>query len=320
MVELSARRPGFPPSQTYHLGPFRLNAPLPLPLLAADEAASDADPVVRLAAAAHGRLQDARFATSALVVDRSGRARIDMAGVAGIEIRDGREIAVTPAPGLAERDIAAQLMAGPLAALCCQRGFVPFRFAVLDIGGAAVVLAGAAGVGKSTLALALADHGARLVSDDLSMVSFHRDATGRPGAVAWPGTRRIAVWGDIPAEVAPARAAEPIRDDISRHFIDVPGSGPQPLPVRAVVLLRVGAAGGSVLRMGRAAAMARLLDLVTDRAPIRRLGADGALLTTVGGLCRAAPTFRLERGTDLSALPELAAQVLAIAEDAGRND
>ena len=297
--------------RAYHLGPLRLHAPLPLPLLAADPAADPAaDALVRVAARSSLPEEGERFRTSALSIDADGRAWMDMAGRARIGIGGGREIGVAPAPGLSEADVAALLLAGPLAVLLCQRGLVPFRFSVVEVGGVAIVLAGVAGVGKSTLALALAARGARLVSDDLSVLSFS-DGAAQP--VAWPGTRRIAVWGDISAAVAPGRPARPIRDGLARHFVDIPGSAAAPLPVRAVVLLRLGAGAIASARMQPAEAVARILDRVTERAPIRRLGAEGPLLDTVGRLCRAVPVHHLQRTADLSALPALADRVLALA-------
>lgn len=316
MSDAAAARPGAGPPRAYHLGPMRLQAPLPLPLLAAS-AAAEADAIVRVAAASPIAPHGDWVRTSALSIEPDGGARMDMAGTARIEVRGGCDITITPTPGLTDADAAALLMAGPLAALCWQRGLVPFRFAVVAVGGAAVVLAGVAGVGKSTLALALAARGARLVSDDLSIVSFPDVAVGSPRAVAWPGIRRIAVWGDIPAAVAPDTVASPIRDGISRWFVDVAGGAPHPLPIRAMVLLRVGAQGTqSCWRMGPADAAARLLDAATQRAPVRRLGGDRVLLATVARLCRAVPTYRLERPAQLSALPALADRVLAIAGEA----
>ena len=66
-------------------------------------------------------------------------------------------------------------------------------------------------------------------------------------------------------------------------------------------------------RMQPAEAVARILDRVTERAQIRRLGAEGPLLDTVGRLCRAVPVHHLQRTADLSALPALADRVLALA-------
>ena len=122
--------------RAYHLGPLRLHAPLPLPLLAADPAADPAaDALVRVAARSSLPEEGERFRTSALSIDADGRAWIDMAGRARIGIGGGREIGVARAPGLGEADVAALLLAGPLAVLLCQRGLVPFRFSVVEVGG-----------------------------------------------------------------------------------------------------------------------------------------------------------------------------------------
>jgi hypothetical protein len=57
------------------------------------------------------------------------------------------------------------------------RGLLPFHASTVAIDGRAVLIAGPAGTGKSTLAAALTGQGARWLADDLSAVS--RDAAGR---------------------------------------------------------------------------------------------------------------------------------------------
>ncbi|MDB5705510.1 MAG: hypothetical protein JWN66_2626 [Sphingomonas bacterium] len=57
-------------------------------------------------------------------------------------------------------------------------GLLPIHGSAVEIGGRAVLLCGASGMGKSSFAAALIGHGARLIADDLTALSF--DAAGAP--------------------------------------------------------------------------------------------------------------------------------------------
>jgi hypothetical protein len=76
------------------------------------------------------------------------------------------------------------------------RGLLPFHASTVAIDGRAVLIAGTAGVGKSTLAAALMGQGARWLADDLSAVS--RDAAGRfhahPGRTAARLHASVCTW------------------------------------------------------------------------------------------------------------------------------
>lgn len=76
------------------------------------------------------------------------------------------------------------------------RGLLPFHASTVAIDGRAVLIAGAAGAGKSTLAAALTSQGARWLADDLSAVS--RDAAGRfhahPGRTAARLHASVCTW------------------------------------------------------------------------------------------------------------------------------
>ena len=69
------------------------------------------------------------------------------------------------------------------------RGAVPLHGSAVEIAGHGVLLLGRGGAGKSTLAACLIEHGARLISDDLSVLSG-KDDRGAPALFAGrPGIR-----------------------------------------------------------------------------------------------------------------------------------
>jgi hypothetical protein len=76
------------------------------------------------------------------------------------------------------------------------RGLLPFHASTVAVDGRAVLIVGAAGTGKSTLAAALRTQGARWLADDLSAVS--RDAAGRfhahPGRTAARLHAAVCTW------------------------------------------------------------------------------------------------------------------------------
>jgi len=76
------------------------------------------------------------------------------------------------------------------------RGLLPFHASTVAIDGRAVLIAGTAGVGKSTLAAALTGQGARWLADDLSAIS--QDAAGRfhahPGRTAARLHAAVCTW------------------------------------------------------------------------------------------------------------------------------
>jgi len=125
------------------------------------------------------------------------------------------------------------------------------------IGGRAVLISGASGRGKSDLALRLIDRGARLVSDDYTIV---RPATGRllasaPTRIAGKmeirgvGIVDMAAVGDMPVcllvdlDLAPERLPEPASRSIAD--IEIPVIGLAALEASATIkvesaLLRFG--------------------------------------------------------------------------------
>lgn len=74
------------------------------------------------------------------------------------------------------------------------RGLIPLHATAVEIGGRAVLIAGPPAAGKSTLAAGLIDRGARLISDDLSVISSAADGgrifvhRGRPSMRLHPDT------------------------------------------------------------------------------------------------------------------------------------
>ncbi|MFC4810029.1 aldolase [Paenibacillus sp. GCM10023250] len=99
--------------------------------------------------------------------------RIEGTGI--YRVRDGREIAVTPAEGASETAVRLYLLGTCMGALLFQRQLLPLHGSAVVIGGKAYAFVGDSGAGKSTLAAALLQRGYPLLTDDVVAVTLTRD-------------------------------------------------------------------------------------------------------------------------------------------------
>ena len=170
-----------------------------------------------------------------------------------------------------------------LVAFC---GLIPIHGSAVEFEGAATLLCGPAGTGKSTSAARLIAKGARLISDDLTIL--HPDPSGGPPRL-FAGRRAMRLFESTAAALAPSvvwrepsQAAEgklavfppqvDSRDSIPLRTVIVLGSpaGPVPGPrqaglladqlFRPVLLRRV---PGHAFRVARLAILARQLEIRT---------------------------------------------------------
>jgi hypothetical protein len=151
-------------------------------------------------------LLSARLGDGGLVADRS-RALVELPDVAVFGIEDGRRVVVDAAKDVST-DVLDAWLGGLVAAIVlAQRGSFALHANLVDVGGAAVAVAGARGAGKTTTSLVLERRGARLLADDVLSLESAGGAvtyrtTGRPLRV----TPEIAAALEV--EVARAGPAE----------------------------------------------------------------------------------------------------------------
>jgi hypothetical protein len=79
----------------------------------------------------------------------------------------GTAITIDPVPGSTEAAVRLYLLGSALGAIVHQRGLFPLHANAIVLHGRAIAVAGAPGVGKSTLAAWFYDHGDTLLSDDV---------------------------------------------------------------------------------------------------------------------------------------------------------
>jgi hypothetical protein len=97
---------------------------------------------------------------------------LKISGLAKYLVLGGREIIVEPAPGIPREDVRLFLLGSAFGALFYQRGLLPLHGCAIEVNQGAAVFLGVPGSGKSTLAGALHQQGYRVLTDDVSVLSF----------------------------------------------------------------------------------------------------------------------------------------------------
>ena len=174
-----------------------------------------------------------------------------------------------------------------------------------DRGG--VLIAGASGSGKTTVALAALVHGLGYVADDYVLL----DSAAEPTAVSLYGTAKldgghVRRFGTLAAAVRfppPAAAGEKAVLDVAGAM---PGSLRASLPVCAVVVPRIRGGRTRLVRVRPAEALLALGPSTVLQMPFD----GGAALAALAAVVRAVPCFALEVGDDAAELARAVDQVL----------
>lgn len=168
--------------------------------------------------------------------------------------------------------------------------------AAVTSGDATIVLCGAAGSGKSTMAAALASQGFQVLSDDGVLVS-----AGRPARIvgAYPGLR---LWPRS-ADVLGVTGATPMDDGSGKLRVEAEGATGEKRIDRIYVLGR-----GDTLAVTRLTGHAAVLGLVTHafRSDLGDSAALARQLTRMQGLATLVSVWNFQVPTDLPAVLDAA--------------
>lgn len=118
----------------------------------------------------------------------------DWDGFGRYEIRNGREISVAPREHANQDVTRIPLYNVALAAVLQQKNLLVLHGSAIEINGKAFILLGNKGHGKSSLTVALLKRGHRLLSDDVTAVSFRDTIQVLPGipiVKLWPDTMKF---------------------------------------------------------------------------------------------------------------------------------
>lgn len=297
----------------YALFGWRVRSGLPLPELVPWRGC-DRAPDIEIGFGAVPPLAGTVHQHSPAVELGEGQVRLVIPGIAAYRIDGAREVTIEPFADPGAADIRVFLFGTVLAVLCYRHGLLPLHAAMVEIDGGAILIAGNSGLGKSTLAAALAARGLRLLSDDLCAFDV------RPGSAPQilPPFPRLRLWADSAAALGIAtEGAERSPAPMEKYHLAVPSFRPDPLPPRLIVLLRrAGHAGETGLRPIAPAHAMRRFDLVHRRRIGIALGHQPLIFTRMAALAKAVPIVELSRLDDLRGLDALAEAVVEAARRA----
>jgi hypothetical protein len=201
------------------------------------------------------------------------------------------------------------------------RGELPLHCAGVEIGGRQVAVMATSGAGKTTLLWHLLDHGARLVCDDVLVLT--RGGQGSGDGVRGPlcGTPTVGMPAKLPEDAIRERgldwgAARRVLPDEDDWWVPVPDElqAREPLPVSALFVLQPytdpqpPAAGGAFLLRG-GEAIRVLCDNTQGLWAVQSLVDGRRLMGMYDDLLRQAPLFALRYRRQREIIPELARAV-----------
>lgn len=119
-------------------------------------------------------------------------ARFSILQVGRFHVRDGKEIIVSPAPGMQGRLLKNWILGTAFGLLLYQRGILILHGSAVALKGEAALILGAKGWGKSTLSVALCRDGFSFLTDDLAAIRWRQ---GHPPLIM-PGPPETKLWPD----------------------------------------------------------------------------------------------------------------------------
>jgi hypothetical protein len=243
-----------------------------------------------------------REQTSSWKVDRTD-ARFWFHGVAGFRIKTGRQIIISPEPGIDNSLLRMYVEGMMMATLLYQRGYFVLHSSVVSVNGSAVAFLGHIGAGKSSTAAALHGRGHAVVADDNAAI----DLTAGQLAVtpAFPYLKVFPAIAD-----ALGFADESLRQMHSSQPKSVrpfPDAFPvEPVPLSRIYVLTREPIG----KIERLSSSEAVIELILNSVPTRWKQPGGAAhLQACASLASRVPVYRIRTFDTLPEIPELAARI-----------
>ncbi|NYZ16452.1 hypothetical protein HL658_28245 [Azospirillum sp. RWY-5-1] len=275
------------PIHDHTLCGWRVASSLPLPDLLPWTGDDRAPDLIVNVGAVPERLDDPTIDLPLLQIDANGTCRFAMPGVATYLIDPtGHRVIVEPVLPADAPDIRVFLLGTVFGILCYRRGLLPLHASCVRVGGGAVALAGASGIGKSTLAASLLRRGHMILADDVTVI----DTSDPAGPRVLPGFPRLKLWRDAMdrLQLSPA-GLERTRSELAKFHVPVAeGFCAQPLPLTAVFHLDPDTLppGGTLRRLRGPEAVVRVERDLYRRGTMVKMGlsaqALGSAVAVVG--------------------------------------
>ena len=155
--------------------------------------------------------------------------------VARFLLSGGHEIGFEPEADAELADIPIFILGTVFGILLHQREQIVLHASTVRVNGKAVLFCGASGVGKSTLAAALAQRGYPLVTDDFCTLAVQEK--GPP--IVYPDGRQLKLWAQAIERLKLAdRRGDRVRSRLEKFYVDPAEAFADPLPLGAVYNLR----------------------------------------------------------------------------------
>ncbi|WP_336985993.1 hypothetical protein [Altererythrobacter aquiaggeris] len=212
----------------------------------------------------------------------------------------GRKLLIAPKPEASSREIRLFALGSGWGALGYQRGLQMLHASAVMGPQGAVMFAGEAGAGKSTLAAAMGDRGHACLADDLSRVD-----TDAERAQIWPSAARMKLWdGAIDALGWSDKAMEQDHfRDRKFHFRFETAPPRAPVSLHACYVAEWGPP--AIIRLTGGQAVQALLQSTMYRSQfLRSLGRLGHYTVEIANLASKIEVYRLSRPRDFSALDD----------------
>jgi hypothetical protein len=257
-------------------------------------------------------LPESRQLGCAVQIAADRRIRFSVPGVAAFLIDGDSRVTIDAALPADAPEIRIFLFGTVLGILCYRRGLIPLHAAAVEIGGRAILLAGPSGVGKSTLAAALAARGHRVLTDDLCAV--RREPDGSVSVLtSFP---RVRLWRDALEALGLSPAGlERSRPDLEKYHVPTSAGGGLTVPPGVCICLYRSAVDAAI----RTEIVRGYATLQTQRSLIYRyqlglaLGAHASILGIYTKLIENRGLVNLYHGASLAGLPALSGAVEALA-------
>jgi len=217
--------------------------------------------------------------------------RVLISAPVGRFLVEPHQIVVDQSPNADHSQLAFVVMHGCLAPLLHLRGMLVLHAAAVEVPGLGVVaIAGQSACGKSTLLMACARRGWRMVTDELSAISFD---SSQPWVAAGPPM--IQVWREALNHFnVPADDLRPVRPNLQKYAWPAAGVTERAAPLLAVVLLEPAALPIELRRIHGAAALG-LLRAQIRTARIAEAVRPAGVFSALAALADRVPIFRLSR-------------------------
>jgi hypothetical protein len=195
----------------------------------------------------------------------------------------------------------------PMMVTFTRHGDLSLHAAAFESGGGAVLVAAPGRHGKTTLALALHEAGTRLLTEDIARLAF------QPEPVVMPGPAVIRMRAEAMRHVpAGTTVVESTQDRVMLAIDDDRRGGTDPVPVRAVVLLRIGE--DDQVRLERLDSTAAIRDMWVLAFRIPDSPDRARAFEQLTDLARTTPVYNLHRPLTFETLPQVVETVTALCE------